>query len=127
MIDTIATSGAPKAIGPYAQAVRTNGLLFTSGQIALDPATGNLVEGDFAAQARRVFDNLAAVLAEAGSGFERVLRATVYLTDLADFQTLNTIYAAYFGEHKPARTTVQVAALPKGSAVEVDLIALVNS
>jgi len=120
----IATDDAPKAIGPYSQAVVHHGILYTSGQIALDPATGNLVEGDFAAQAERVFRNLEAVLKAAGSDFSRVLKATVYLTDLANFQTLNTIYAQYFGEHKPARSTVGVAQLPKGAAVEIDFIAL---
>jgi 2-iminobutanoate/2-iminopropanoate deaminase len=123
-MDYIATDDAPQAIGPYSQAVRHHGILYTSGQISLDPRTGALVEGDFAAQARRVFDNLAAVLKEGGSSFDRVLKATVYVTDLANFQTLNAIYAEYFGEHKPARTTVQVPALPKGSLVEIDLIAL---
>jgi len=120
----IATDDAPKAIGPYSQAVVHHGILYTSGQIALDPATGNLVEGDFAAQAERVFRNLEAVLAAAGSDFSRVLKATVYLSDLANFQTLNTIYAQYFGDHKPARSTVGVAQLPKGAAVEIDFIAL---
>jgi 2-iminobutanoate/2-iminopropanoate deaminase len=120
----IATEDAPKAIGPYSQAVKHHGILYTSGQIALDPKTGELVPGDFAAQANRVFDNLAAVLRAAGTDFHRVLKATVYLTDLANFQTLNSIYAARFGDHKPARTTVQVPALPKGSALEIDLIAL---
>jgi 2-iminobutanoate/2-iminopropanoate deaminase len=124
-MDYVATNDAPKAIGPYSQAVKTNGLLFTSGQIALDPATGNLVEGDFAAQARRVFENLAAVLKEGGSDFSRVTKATVYLTSLANFQTLNSIYAEYFGDHKPARTTVGLTELPKGALVEIDLIALV--
>lgn len=123
-MDYVATDGAPKAIGPYSQAVTHHGIIYTSGQIALDPATGDLVRGDFATQARRVFDNLEAVLRAAGSGFHRVLRATVYLTDLGNFQTLNTIYAERFGDHKPARTTVQVAALPKGGALEIDLIAL---
>lgn len=121
---TIATDDAPKAIGPYSQAVLDRGILYTSGQIALDPATGNLVEGDFAAQAERVFRNLAAVLKAGGSDFSRVLKATVYLSDLANFQTLNTIYAQYFGDHKPARSTVGVAQLPKGAAVEIDLIAV---
>jgi 2-iminobutanoate/2-iminopropanoate deaminase len=122
-MDYIATTDAPAAIGPYSQAVKAHGVLYTSGQISLDPATGNLVEGDFATQVRRVFENLKAVLTEGGSGFDRVYKATVYLTDLANFQTLNTIYAEYFGDHKPARTTVQVSALPKGSQVEIDLIA----
>jgi 2-iminobutanoate/2-iminopropanoate deaminase len=124
-MDFVASNNAPKAIGPYSQAVRIEGLLFTSGQIALDPKTGNLVEGDFAAQARRVFDNLKAVLEEANTGFNRVVKATVFLTDLANFQTLNAIYAEYFGDHKPARTTVGVSQLPRGAAVEIDLIARV--
>jgi 2-iminobutanoate/2-iminopropanoate deaminase len=123
-MDYVATDGAPKAIGPYSQAVKANGLVYTSGQISLDPATGNLVEGDFAAQAHRVFRNLEAVLREAGSSFGRVLKATVYLTDLGNFQTLNTIYAGYFGDHKPARTTVEVKGLPKGASLEIDLVAL---
>lgn len=120
----VATESAPKAIGPYSQAVKANGVLYTSGQISLDPATMELVTGDFAAQARRVFENLKAVLTEAGTDFSRVVKATVYVTDLANFQTLNGIYAEYFGEHKPARTTVQVSGLPKGSLVEIDLVAL---
>ena len=122
-VDYVATNDAPKAIGPYSQAVKSNGFLFTSGQIALDPATGNLVDGDFAAQARRVFENLKAVLRQGGTDFKHVTKATVYLTDLANFQTLNTIYAEYFGEHKPARTTIGVSQLPKGGQVEIDLVA----
>jgi 2-iminobutanoate/2-iminopropanoate deaminase len=125
-MEMIATDDAPKAIGPYSQAVLDRGILYTSGQIALDPATGNLVEGDFAAQAERVFRNLDAVLKAGGSDFSRVLKATVYLSDLANFQTLNTIYAQYFGDHKPARSTVGVAQLPKGAAVEIDLIAIAD-
>lgn len=125
-MDYIATNDAPKAIGPYSQAVRAGNLLFLSGQIPLDPAGGELVQGDFAAHARRVFDNLKAVLAEAGATFAHVTRATVYLTDLGNFQTLNGIYAEYFGSHKPARSTVGVASLPKGATVEVDLIAVVS-
>ena len=124
-MDYVATTKAPKAIGPYSQAVKVNGVLYTSGQIALDPATGNLVEGDFAAQARRVFENLAGVLSEAKTDFKHVAKANVFLTDLANFQTLNTIYAEYFGDHKPARTTVGVSQLPKGAQVEIDLIAVV--
>lgn len=124
-MDYVATDKAPKAIGPYSQAVKANGILYTSGQIHLDPATGELVTGDFETQARRVFDNLAAVLAEAGSSFDRVLKATVYLSDMANFPTLNAIYAEYFGDHKPARTTIAAAQLPKGATVEVDLVALV--
>src|SRR5688572_22607839 len=105
-MDFVATDSAPKAIGPYSQAVMANGLVYTSGQIALDPASGNLVTDSFEAQVRRVFRNLEAVLRGAGTDFSRVLKATVYLTDLANFQELNAIYAEVFGEHKPARTTV---------------------
>jgi 2-iminobutanoate/2-iminopropanoate deaminase len=123
-MDIIATNDAPKAIGPYSQAVKAGNVLYTSGQIALDPATGTLVEGDFAAQARRVFENLKAVLAAAGAGFGDVVKATVYLTDLANFATLNEIYASYFGDTKPARSTVGVAQLPKGASVEIDLVAI---
>ena len=124
-MDLIATNDAPHAIGPYSQAVRSGNTLYLSGQIPLDPATGNLVDGDFSAQARRVFDNLRAVLRAARADFRNVVRATVYLTDLGNFQTLNSIYAEYFGDHKPARSTVGVAQLPRGSAVEIDLIAVV--
>jgi len=123
-MDYIATNDAPHAIGPYSQAVRSGNLVFLSGQIALDPKSGNLIEGDFAAQARRVFENLRAVLRAAGVDFRHVTRATVYLTDLGNFQSLNSIYAEYFGDHKPARSTVGVAQLPRGAAVEIDLIAL---
>ena len=124
-IQMISSSGAPKAIGPYSHAIKAGNVVYVSGQIPLDPATGNLVEGDFAAQARRVFENLRAVLHDAGTDFGRVAKATVYLPDLANFPTLNTIYAEYFGEHKPARATVGVAALPRGAAVEIELIAVV--
>lgn len=123
-MDYVATNDAPKAIGPYSQAVTANGLLFTSGQIGLDPASGNLVDGDFNAQARRVFENLKAVLRKGGTDFNHVVKATVYLTDLANFQALNAIYAEYFGNHKPARTTVGVRELPKGGLVEIDLVAV---
>jgi 2-iminobutanoate/2-iminopropanoate deaminase len=122
-MDFVATKDAPAAIGPYSQAVKRHGIIYTSGQVALDPATGNLVEGDFAAQVHRVFQNLKAVLTAAGSDFSSVMKATVYVTDLANFATLNAIYAEYFGDHKPARTTVQVSGLPKGAQVEIDLVA----
>ncbi len=124
-MDFIATKDAPHAIGPYSQAVRSGNTLYLSGQIPLDPASGNLIEGDFSAQARRVFDNLRAVLRAAGADFSNVTRATVYLTDLGNFQALNAIYAQYFGDHKPARSTVGVAQLPRGAAVEIDLIAVI--
>ena len=123
-MEIIATNDAPKAIGPYSQAIKAGNILYTSGQIALDPATGNLVEGDFEAQARRVFENLKAVLAAAGADFRNVVKATVYLTDLANFGALNEIYAAYFGDTKPARTTVGLSQLPKGGLVEIDLVAV---
>ena len=123
-IEYVATPDAPQAIGPYSQGVKIHGLVYTSGQIALDPATGNLVEASFEEQVHRVFRNLGAILKAAGSDFSRVVKATVYVTDLGNFQTLNGIYASYFGDHKPARTTVEVPALPKGAAVEIDLIAL---
>jgi len=121
----IATKNAPHAIGPYSQAVRAGNVLYLSGQIPLDPVSGNLVQGDFAVQARRVFENLRAVLKESGAEFQHVVKATVYLTDLGNFQTLNSIYSEYFGEHKPARSTVGVAQLPRGAGVEIDLIAVV--
>ena len=122
-IDAHATPDAPAAIGPYAQAVSTGGFLFTSGQIALDPKSGELVGGGFEAQARRVLANLRAVLASAGCGFSDVVKATVYVVDLADFPKLNAIYAEAMGSHRPARSTVQVAALPKGGLVEIDFVA----
>jgi 2-iminobutanoate/2-iminopropanoate deaminase len=118
-----ATDGAPQAIGPYSQSVSVDGFLFTSGQIALDPSTGEMVTESFEAEARRVFANLAAVLASAGCGFDDVVKATVSLADMGDFAVLNRIYAESFGGHKPARSTVQAAALPRGARVEIDLIA----
>jgi len=123
MIQLHHTEGAPRAIGPYSQSVSADGLLFTSGQVALDPATGELVGGGFEAEARQVFGNLGAVLASAGCGFADVLRATVYLADMGDFPVLNRIYAESFSDHRPARSTVQVAALPRGARVEIDLVA----
>ena len=124
-MDFIATKDAPHAIGPYSQAVRSGNTLYLSGQIALDPGTGNLIDGDFAAQSRRVFDNLRAVLRASGADFKNVVRATVYVTDLGNFQVLNSIYGQYFGDHKPARSTVGVAQLPRGAQVEIDLIAVI--
>ena len=124
-MDFIASNEAPKAIGPYSQALRSGNVIYLSGQIALDPATGNLVEGDFSTQVHRVFANLRAVLKAAGADFRNVAKATVYLTDLGNFQTLNSIYSQYFGDHKPARSTVGVAQLPKGATVEIDFIAVV--
>ncbi len=124
--DVVATDGAPAAIGPYSQGVVANGFLFTAGQIPLDPETMQLVDGDITVQAERVMQNLAAVLAAAGSGFERVVKTTCFLVDLNDFQAFNTIYTRWFGDHKPARSTVQVAQLPRGVLIEVECVAVVS-
>ncbi len=121
----VATDRAPAAIGPYSQAVRAGGFVFLSGQIPLDPATGQMVEGDIEAQTEQVMKNLEAVLAAAGTSFGNVVRATIYLTDLGDFAKVNAVYGARFPNDPPARATVQVAALPKGARVEIDLVALV--
>jgi 2-iminobutanoate/2-iminopropanoate deaminase len=119
------TDSAPKAIGPYSQSVEADGWLYTSGQIALDPATGELVGGGFEAQARQVLENLRHVLASAGCTFQNVVKAAVFVVDLADFPKLNALYAEAMGEHRPARSTIQVAALPKGALVEIDFVAKV--
>ena len=119
----ISTERAPKAIGPYSQAVRAGQTLYTSGQIPLDPATGELVGGDIAAQTRRVFENLKAVLGEAGASFEDVVRVGIYLTDLGNFTAVNEVMASYFTAPYPARSTIGVATLPRGAAVEIDLVA----
>jgi 2-iminobutanoate/2-iminopropanoate deaminase len=120
---SVSSPDAPKAIGPYSQAVRAGQLLFVSGQVPLDPATGQLVDGDIAAQTRRVFDNLAAVLKAGGRSFADVVRTTVFLADMNDFATVNQVYGTYFSEPYPARATVQVARLPKDARVEIDVIA----
>lgn len=119
----IATNDAPEAIGPYSQAVVIGGMVYTAGQVALDPATMELVPGDVTAQAERVFNNLAAVLRAAGSSFSRVVKATVYLADMGDFAAVNAVYAKRFGDHRPARSTVAVRTLPKQALVEIDLVA----
>ena len=119
----ISSAEAPQAIGPYSQAVRAGDLVFCSGQIPLDPATGVLVDGGFSVQARRVLDNLAAVLRATGLGMNDVVRTTIYLADLADFAEVNRIYAEYFTAPYPARSTLQAAALPKGARLEIDVIA----
>jgi 2-iminobutanoate/2-iminopropanoate deaminase len=121
--EVVSTENAPKAIGPYEQAVKCNGLLFTSGQIALDPVTGTLMEGDVSAQTRQVLENLKAVLEAGGSSLDHVIKATVYLTDLGNFAKMNEVYAEYLGHVKPARSTVGVATLPRGAIVEIDLVA----
>jgi 2-iminobutanoate/2-iminopropanoate deaminase len=119
---TIQTEAAPAAIGPYSQAVRAGGLLYVSGQIPLDPATGDLVEGGFEAETRRVLDNLQAVVEAAGQSLDKVLKVTIYLTDLGQFNVVNEVYGAYFAAPYPARACVEVAALPKGVHVEMDAI-----
>jgi 2-iminobutanoate/2-iminopropanoate deaminase len=119
----VSSPDAPKAIGPYSQAVRAGQLLFLSGQVPLDPATGQIVAGDIAAQTRRVFENLAAVLTAGGRSFADVVRTTVFLADMNDFAAMNDVYGQYFKEPYPARATVQVARLPKDARVEIDLIA----
>ena len=123
MKQAISSPDAPKAIGPYSQAVRAGQLLFVSGQVPLDPATGQIVAGDIAAQTRRVFDNLGAVLKAGGRSFADVVRTTVFLADMNDFAAVNEVYGSYFSEPYPARATVQVARLPKDARVEIDLIA----
>lgn len=123
MREAVSSDAAPKAIGPYSQAVRSGSLLFVSGQIPLDPATGTLVDGDIAAQTHRVFANLRAILDAAGATFDHVVRTTVYLADMNDFGTVNEIYGTYFSSPAPARATVQAARLPKDARVEIDLIA----
>ena len=118
------TDKAPKAIGPYSQAVSVGNTYYLSGQASIDPATGKLVEGGFDASARQVLENLRAVLTEAGLSPRNVVKASVFLVDFADFQTMNAIYAEFFGDHKPARSTVQVAKLPLGAPIEIDFIAV---
>ncbi len=122
----VAATGAPKAIGPYSQAVITDGVIYTAGQIALDPDTNEMVGRTTAEQTDRVLRNLAAVLAAAGSGLGLVVKTTVYLVDMADFPAMNEVYARHFGSHKPARSTIQAAALPKGARIEIDALARVG-
>lgn len=117
---------APAAVGPYSQAVVAAGCVWISGQIPIDPATGSLVDGGIERQTRQVLDNLAAILAEAGSSMDRVVKATVYLTDLDNFEVVNRTYAEFFGDEPPARACVEVSRLPKGAEVEIDLVATVE-
>ncbi len=122
----ISTNEAPAAIGPYSQAVRSGTFLFCSGQIPLDPKSGQIVPGDIDAQTRRVLNNIAAVLRAESATFEDVVKTTIFLTDLGDFQTVNEIYGSYFKNQPPARSTVQVAALPKAARIEIEVIAVVK-
>ena len=123
MRQAISTPSAPLAIGPYSQAIRAGSLLFVSGQIALDPETGKMIDGDLEAQTHRVLKNLGAILEAAGASFANVVRTTVYLADMNDFPAMNEIYATYFPSPAPARATVQAARLPRDARVEIDLIA----
>ncbi len=124
MREVIATEHAPQAIGPYSQAIRAEGLIFTSGQIAIDPATAQVIAGDVGAQTDRVLKNLAAILQASGSSLEKVLRCTVFLKNMGDFAAMNEIYGRHFKQAPPARSTVEVARLPKDVLIEIDVIAL---
>jgi len=124
MKKVIATSEAPKAVGPYSQAVAVGNFLFCAGQIPLDPATGELIEGDVTAQTDRVLQNVAGVLRANGMTFANVVKSTVFMVDLANFAAMNAVYSKYFSEPFPARSTIQVAGLPKGSQVEIEVIAV---
>ena len=124
MREVISTKDGPQAIGPYSQAIRANGFVFVSGQVAIDPATQQLVGGDVAAQTDRAMKNLSGILKAAGSGLEKVVRSTVFLKNMGDFAAMNEVYGRYFGAAPPARSTVEVARLPKDMLVEIDVIAL---
>jgi 2-iminobutanoate/2-iminopropanoate deaminase len=124
MRETIATRDAPQAIGPYSQAIRANGFVFVSGQVAIDPTTQQVITGDVAAQTERVLQNLSAILKTAGTGLEEVVRATVFLKNMGDFTAMNEVYGKYFTSAPPARSTAEVSRLPKDVLVEIDVIAL---
>ena len=124
MLQTIQTDKAPKAVGPYSQAVRANGFIFCSGQIPLDPKSGQLVTGSIGEQTRQVLTNLSNVLAEAGCDLARVVKTTVFLKDMKDFEEMNAVYSEFFQDSKPARATIAVAALPKNANIEIEAIAL---
>ena len=124
MKEVIATDKGPKAIGPYSQAIKANGFIFTAGQVPFDPATGQLIEGDVAQQTARVLENLKAIVEAAGSSLEHAVKATVYLKDMGDFAAMNEVYARYFSQNPPARSTVEAARLPRDVRVEIDLVVL---
>ena len=124
MRDVIATKDAPQAIGPYSQAIRANGFVFVSGQVAIDPSNQQVISGDVAAQTDRVLKNLSGILKAAGTGLEKVVRSTVFLKNMGDFAAMNEVYGKYFAAAPPARSTVEVARLPKDVLVEIDVIAL---
>lgn len=123
MRQAVSTSSAPEAIGPYSQAIRAGSLLFVSGQVPIDPATGQIIAGDIEAQTHRVFQNIRAILAAAGGSFDQVVRTTVFLADMNDFAAMNSVYGTYFASPAPARATVQVSRLPKDARIEIDVIA----
>jgi 2-iminobutanoate/2-iminopropanoate deaminase len=123
--EPVQSDNAPKAIGPYEQAIKANGFIYTAGQIPIDPKTGNFVEGGIAAQTRQVLENLKAVLEAGGSSLDRVIKATVFLKNMADFAAMNEVYAKYLGGAKPARSTVAVAELPRGALIEIVFVAVV--
>lgn len=123
-LSPVSTEGAPRAIGPYSQGIRAGGFLFTAGQVGFDPASGELVDGGVAEQTARVLENLRAILAASGSDLSRVVKTTVFLVDMADFAAMNEVYAKAFGDHRPARSTVAVAALPRGARVEIEAVAV---
>jgi len=126
-IDFVATPNAPRAIGPYSQATRAGGLLFTAGQVGFDPSTGELVDGGIAEQTERVLLNIRAILQASGLDMANVVKTTVFLVDMADFALMNEVYAEFFGDHRPARSTVAVASLPRGARVEIEAVAAVTS
>lgn len=125
--NVIHTQDAPEAIGPYSQAVRAGSLVYTAGQVGIDPAVGRLVEGGITEQTRRALTNIRAILEAAGSSIDRVVKTTVFMADLSQFATMNAVYAEFFPEHPPARSTVQVAGLPLGALVEIEAVAVVGS
>ena len=124
---TISTPGAPRAIGPYSQGIKANGLIFTAGQVGFDPESGELVDGGIAEQTHRVLQNLRAILRAGGTDLVHVVKTTVFLVDMADFALMNEVYAEFFGDHRPARSTVAVASLPRGARVEIEAVATVPS
>jgi 2-iminobutanoate/2-iminopropanoate deaminase len=126
MLSAVSTGSAPKALGPYSQAIRAGQFLFVSGQVPVDPATGELVQGGIAEQARRALENVGEILKAGGTSFQNVVRTTVYLADLADFPAMNEVYGTFFTAPQPARSTIQAARLPKDARIEIDVIAFVN-
>jgi 2-iminobutanoate/2-iminopropanoate deaminase len=124
---SISTQGAPRAIGPYSQGITANGFLFTAGQVGFDPASGELVDGGIAEQTHRVLQNIRAILRAGGTDVDHVVKTTVFLVDMADFGLMNEVYAEFFGDHRPARSTVAVASLPRGARVEIEAVAAVTS